>query len=182
MSTHQNGKPSFWTTFPGILTGCAGIIGAVASLIGACYAAGLLGRGDPTPSPPAPVTVVAYTQIVQPLPISTEITIPPPILDSTATPDLAPLPQNSGCPPDARAQWLPYRDTWYGPWNGFSILYDLSNFYVYDPNQWNAQLGTYGLQIYYPIQFARNTWTELISSPFWVCIDMPGNVYVVYLP
>jgi hypothetical protein len=181
MSANENGKQSFWTTLPGILTGCAGVIGAIATLIGASYAAGLLGGGASTPSPAA-VTVIAYTQIVQPIPVSTEITIPPLILNSTATPDLAPLPQESGCPSDTRAQWLPYRDTWYGPWDGFSILYDLYNFYVYDPNQWNAQMGTYGLQSYYPIQFARNTWTELLSSPFWVCIDIPGNVYVVYQP
>lgn len=180
MSANQGSKQSFWTTLPGILTGCAGVIGAVAALIGACYTAGLLSGFNPTATPSGQ-TVTVITQIVQPLPVSTDIVLPSPV-PAAVTPNLLIPPQESQCPYDARASWLPYRDTWYGPWDGFWLRYDVNYFYVYDPNQWDAAKAAYGLETGYSTQMTRNGWIELLQSPFWVCIHIPGNVYVVYVP
>lgn len=179
MSANKKETQSFWTTVPGILTGCATLLGAVGGLIAALHAAGLI--GSETPTPPPAITPIVVTRIVDPDPISTEFVLPSPF-PATATPELAALPQGSGCPYDPRAGWLPYRDTWYGAWNGYSIRYDIFNFYVWDPNQWNAWLGTYGLEIPYSGQIGRDAWVELVNSPFWVCVDVPGNVYVIYVP
>jgi hypothetical protein len=50
----KNGNSgSFWTTIPGMLTGCAAVITAVAALIGALVAIGFLGN-DSTPTAPEP--------------------------------------------------------------------------------------------------------------------------------
>jgi hypothetical protein len=119
--------------------------------------------------------------------VPTEIVLPPtptpiPVPDSSSATILAPLPSNYGCPADARAGWLQFRDTWYGPWAGYYLRYDLYYFYVYDPAQWDASTGSYGLQIPYSNQVDRNTWQQLNGSPFWVCIDQPGNVYTIYVP
>jgi len=179
MTANNDKKQSFWTTLPGILTGCAGLITAITGLIGACYASGLLAGPTPTTPPPTAVSI-APTETPQPISASTNvITLVAP--NPATTTDLSVPEGESGCPYDERMGWLVYRDTWYGPWDGYWIQYDVNYFYVYDPNLWNASLGTYGLQTPYSTQFARNAWTELLASPFWVCIDIPGNVYVVYV-
>jgi hypothetical protein len=48
----ENGKSSksFWSTIPGLLTGCAAIITAIAGLIGALVAIGIISPGNP-PNP-----------------------------------------------------------------------------------------------------------------------------------
>jgi hypothetical protein len=47
------GERSFWTTLPGILTGLAAVVTAVATLLGVLYASGVIGRksGEPTARP-----------------------------------------------------------------------------------------------------------------------------------
>ena len=42
---------SFWTTLPGILTGIAAVLTAIATLIGALSAAGIISFQSPTPPP-----------------------------------------------------------------------------------------------------------------------------------
>ena len=177
MGEHQN-KPNFWTTLPGILTGCAAMITAVTGLFGACYASGAfsgLFAASATPTVASPL-VTDTPQPVEAATVAVTLAAPSP---STST-NLAVPAVDSGCPHDGRMGWLQYRDTWYGPWDGYWIRYDVNYFYVYDPNLWNAVVGSYGLETPYSTQFTRNAWTELIDSPFWVCIDIPGNVYVVY--
>lgn len=54
MTEDQNSKRSFWTTLPGILTGCAAVITAAATLIGALYAAGIISQQGSSPTPTRP--------------------------------------------------------------------------------------------------------------------------------
>ncbi len=124
---------------------------------------------------PTPTATIAPTVLP---PTSTSLPVP----NSSSATVLSVLPANYACPADARAGWLQYRDTWYGPWAGYYLRYDLYYFYVYDPSQWNTSAGSYGLQIPYSIQINRDIWQQLSGSPFWVCIDQPGNVYTIYLP
>jgi len=46
----DGGAKSFWRTLPGILTGLAGLVGAVGSLLVGLYATGILGGNGPSPS------------------------------------------------------------------------------------------------------------------------------------
>ena len=178
MGANQTDKPSFWTTLPGILTGCAAMITAVTGLFGVCYASGAF-SGFLSASPTPTATSLPATHTPQPVEaVSAGVTLAAP--SPSTTTNLAVPAVESGCPYDERMGWLVYRDTWYGPWDGYWIRYDISYFYVYDPNLWNETLASYGLQTPYSTQFTRNAWTELIDSPFWVCIDTSGNVYVVY--
>jgi hypothetical protein len=48
----KSGTGSFWTTLPGILTGCGGLVGAIATLVGACYTV-MVFLGGPASSPTA---------------------------------------------------------------------------------------------------------------------------------
>jgi hypothetical protein len=154
------------------------MITAVTGLFGACYASGALtGLFSITPTPT--VTSIQVTDTPQPVQAATvavTLAAPSPF---TST-NLAVPPAQSGCPYDERMGWLVYRDTWYGPWDDYWIRYDVNYFYVYDPNLWNDSQGSYGLETPYSTQFTRNAWTELIDSPFWVCIDTTGNVFAVY--
>jgi hypothetical protein len=174
-------KRSFWTTLPGILTGCASVMTALATLMGACYTVGRFIGGENGLFLPASI-LAPPTDTPQPAPTATSTPVPLSTPDSSSASSLSVPPANSGCPYDARAGWLQYWNTWYGPWDGFYIRYDQYFFYVYDPNQWNATAGVYGLETPYSTQFNRNAWTELVGSPFWVCVDMAGNVYGVYVP
>ncbi len=45
-------KPSFWVTAPGLITGIGGLLTAIAVLIGALNAAGLIGSEDDAPATP----------------------------------------------------------------------------------------------------------------------------------
>jgi hypothetical protein len=62
-----SGARSFWSTLPGMLTAVGGIIAAIAALLSALVAAGLVG-GKPTPPPPpaatATVAPAAATAVV----------------------------------------------------------------------------------------------------------------------
>jgi hypothetical protein len=49
-ATEGKGKMSWWQTVPGLLTGAAAVITAVAGLVGVLYQNGLLGKG-PAPAP-----------------------------------------------------------------------------------------------------------------------------------
>jgi hypothetical protein len=49
-------RKSFWTTLPGILTGIAAVIIAITGLVGALYAAGIIGGSTPTSTPTPPAT------------------------------------------------------------------------------------------------------------------------------
>lgn len=58
MSDKQNGK-SFWTTFPGILTGFAALLTAIAGIITALYGAGLLQILIPASATASPTAISA---------------------------------------------------------------------------------------------------------------------------
>ena len=179
----QDNKQSFFITAHGILTGCAAVITAVASLIGACYAAGLLRPTNlsllTTQTQPPTLTAVVAEPLPTLIPETEKLTQLPTPLPNTNSDFNIPI-LDSNCPFDPRAGWLYYPHSWYGPWSGYYILYDLNYFYVFDPYQWDQYTGSYGVQIPYSNQFAHNSWIELIYSPFWACIDNSGNAYVVY--
>lgn len=70
----QNSKQSFWTTLPGILTGCATMITAIATLIGALYTASIIrGKQDPTPTPITAITESAPNTRPLDIPTPTEL-------------------------------------------------------------------------------------------------------------
>jgi hypothetical protein len=51
-SKEDGSKISYWNTLPGILTGLAGVIGAIGALVAGLNQAGLIGKREPTaPSP-----------------------------------------------------------------------------------------------------------------------------------
>jgi GUN4-like len=52
----------FWTTLPGILTGIAGVIGAITALVLGLKEAGLINPKNPVPSPTVSVNVSAPTR------------------------------------------------------------------------------------------------------------------------
>jgi hypothetical protein len=56
MSKIEKSGGSFWTTLPGVLTGCAAIITAIATLLGALVATGLI---KPSLTSPTPTTAFA---------------------------------------------------------------------------------------------------------------------------
>jgi len=69
--------------------------------------------------------------------------------------------------------WMPYPNTWYGPFNGYYIGWlSIGGFQVWHP--------FFGL-VPYPdpyMQFQRNLWVRLINSPFNVYIDGGPSGYV----
>ncbi len=66
MMEEKEKKRSFWTTLPGILTGCAAIITAVGALITALVVPGII-RAKPTPvHPTQPPVIVATVPARQP--------------------------------------------------------------------------------------------------------------------
>lgn len=75
-----DGKTNFWTSLPGILTGAAALVGSIGGLVGALFAAGVIGgdggANDPVigqPTATAQVTVATpTTQVV----IATATTAP----------------------------------------------------------------------------------------------------------
>lgn len=121
----------------------------------------------PTQPPPAPI---------QP----TEVALP--TIDLSASQQPYDPPADSACPYDPRTGWLYAQQVWFGPFEGYWIGNDLGFFYVYDPYQWDTFYETYGVYLPYSTQIDRNSWILLDGSPFWVCVDTPGNVYTVYLP
>jgi photosystem II stability/assembly factor-like uncharacterized protein len=70
----EKDKKSFWTTLPGILTGIAAIIGAIASLYIALHSVTPAPAQQPTPTstPPTLISTPTYT-IATPIPTSTPI-------------------------------------------------------------------------------------------------------------
>jgi len=62
MSADRESK-SFWTTIPGILSGCAAIITAIAAVIGALVALGVMGSDKPQQTP-------NYSQPTSPPPVN----------------------------------------------------------------------------------------------------------------
>jgi hypothetical protein len=170
----KNNETSFWMTMPGLLTGGAILMTVIAVLTGVFSSAGLFKGNSPTPAF-IPPTVDPQTLQSSSNPADLIPTPDPSIINGLPVP-----PTDSGCPYDTRAGWLQNKDTWYGPWDGYYIRYDAINFYVYDPKQWNAALGTNGLQTAYSTQIAQNSWTEFMGSPFQICINSVGNVYALY--
>lgn len=67
-------KQSFWSTLPGILTGCAGLIGAVAGLITILYTVGVFQPATPSPVAPAALTTQAPFSITDAQAPPTEVT------------------------------------------------------------------------------------------------------------
>lgn len=69
--------------------------------------------------------------------------------------------------------WMPYPDTWYGPFNSYYIGWmSIGGFQV-----WHPMMGV----IPYPDpfrQFQRNIWVRLLNSPFNVFVDGGPNGYV----
>ncbi|HMZ08937.1 MAG TPA: hypothetical protein PK078_15080 [Anaerolineales bacterium] len=55
----ENEQKPFWSTLPGILTGCGAMITALAALIGSCVGGVALFKKEPTPSPSAIVAPLA---------------------------------------------------------------------------------------------------------------------------
>jgi hypothetical protein len=52
MPDDDDQRSSFWVTMPGIITALAGLVSAVAVLVGALYASGVIGsKSEPSPSP-----------------------------------------------------------------------------------------------------------------------------------
>ena len=51
----SNKDQSFWTTMPGILTGCAAMITAIGGLLAVLYTAGVLQPPTPAPSLNPPI-------------------------------------------------------------------------------------------------------------------------------
>jgi len=95
MSDKQDNK-SFWTTVPGLLTGCATILTAIGGLVAALYAAGLLQVWFPvaTPVPPT-ATLVRLSNAV--VPLTATFTRP---ADTAVPPIITPAgPPNTTVPP-----------------------------------------------------------------------------------
>ncbi len=87
------------------------------------------------------------------------------------------LPQ-MGLPPQAPGMfWMPYPDTWYGPFYGFYIGWmSVGGFQV-----WHPMMGP----ILFPDpyrQLQRNMWVRLFNSPFNVFVDdsPSGHVFAQY--
>lgn len=103
-------QKSFWSTIPGILTGCGAVIGAITAIGGCLLAlvqAGFLKPPFPTPAPsitsPPPgnnnpdISLPSSTSVIPDIALSATFEIPfPPI--STETPSLTPTPFYAGPP------------------------------------------------------------------------------------
>lgn len=79
MSDKPEGK-SFWTTIPGILTGCAAVITAIGGIVVVLVTTGIIIPRTPTPTPPKETPVSPNIISSQPIQsFSTETTSSPPI-------------------------------------------------------------------------------------------------------
>jgi hypothetical protein len=66
----------FWTTIPGVLTGKAGLITAIAALVGALVAAGVIGPAATQATSPPPTTASRASERPRPPTIELETTAP----------------------------------------------------------------------------------------------------------
>ena len=79
----NNGSPkSFWTTLPGILAGSAALITAIGGLVGALFAAGVIGPSDDSAVTPPPTG----SQTAGPTSTSSVSSIPKPVPKRADTP------------------------------------------------------------------------------------------------
>jgi len=90
----DNKRQPFWNTLPGILTGCAALIGAIAGLVTILYTIGVFQR--PTPSPDVPIILTTQapftiTDVPPPTTQAPPTESPPPITD-VPPPTESPLP------------------------------------------------------------------------------------------
>jgi hypothetical protein len=98
----------------------------------------------------------------------------------------APLPANYACPYRSDGRWLSVPNLWYGPFDhqgiNYAILYNTTTIYVWDSqtNQpsWNPDPATYG---------QRNQWVRFMypsgsGSPFLICVDTNGLVFIAFVP
>lgn len=97
---------------------------------------------------------------------------PPPIY-------FLPLPSNYTCPPRQNAKFLQYPNTLYGPdfVNGHSywVSFDSSFIYIY--------IDTLVNKLSFPdpaIINGRNTWIPLDNTPYAICVNTNGNVFISY--
>jgi serine/threonine-protein kinase len=96
--------------------------------------------------------------------------------DGRVSPFQSNLPVNAACPYDARGFWLPRSNLWYGPTRDGRYVGHYSNggFGVWTP--WAGETS-------FPdpfLQIPRNSWHQLGSSGFYVCVDTYGNVFAMY--
>ena len=190
MSDTKNSKDSksFWSTIPGLLTGCAAIITAVASLIGALAALNLFGGDPPAPPTAVPATVVVVTATPEPdrdiLP-TTLPTLAPPGEDVPEdwVPPVDNFPANNSCPYRADGIWLQLPGVEYGPfWDvndgvAYSIAFDQQ--FIYIANSISGLMGTYDDP---GTSNQRNQWVQLTNTPFTVCVDVNGLVFAAFVP
>ncbi|MEM7134751.1 MAG: hypothetical protein AAF702_51285 [Chloroflexota bacterium] len=192
-SGNSNRAQSFWTTIPGVLTGCAAIITAIAGLIGALAAANLIGGNppqDPIPPTDKPVVIVA-TQAPAATPIieATIVSVDngAPTQEALVNPNewVQPgndLPVNYACPPRADGLWLQFQGVAYGPFYdsnnvGYSIAYDLQ--FIYVSSSTMGMLGTFSDP---GMNNQRNQWVALTGTPFELCVDINGSVFTAFVP
>jgi len=143
----------------------------------------------PTPAPvtpqptQAPATPQPSMQPVAPLPSPQGVNTNP-AQQQLPAPDagqfrrpLAPT-QGYACPYVAGIFWIPYPNTWYGPFGGYFIgWYSYGGFGVWNPYTYQP--------VNYPDPYGqaqRNTWFNLTGTPFNVCIDSSNKVYGQYWP
>jgi hypothetical protein len=86
----SKGGGSFWTTLPGILTGCAALITAIGGVLGTLVALGIITPATEPTITPAPQTTLAptfvATRVVTLLPPTPPQATPPPVPSPTNTP------------------------------------------------------------------------------------------------
>lgn len=96
-----------------------------------------------------------------------------PPIDTHGTNITPSMPGNVQPPQVPGMFWMPYPNTWYGPFFGFFIGWmGVGGFQV-----WHPMMGP----IYYPDpyrQLQRNMWVRLFNSPFNIFVDGGPNGYV----
>lgn len=129
-----------------------------------------------TPSQPQPQPQPQPQAQPQPQPQTSSTVVPtPPTASSFVQPQA--LPHNT-CPQVPGMFYLPYPNTWYGPFDGFALAWERSGgFYVWNP--------FYNATVPFPdpySQVQRNTWLRLPNAPFNICVDsFKGNVFAQYV-
>lgn len=136
---NQKAPQSFWLTIPGVLTGCAAVITAIATIIGALYTAKLIGNSLPESSPeiietntPASVPIVTTkvmdspTEVIIPESDTPKSVSPTPVQAPTERPPDTPSPTietNTLPPPE---DIIKVSGVWITPFNNLS--YEFTQF------------------------------------------------------
>ncbi len=184
-SNNSQHSKSFWSTIPGILTGCAALITAITGLITVLITIISSGGSDSTPTLP-PATVVVVEANTTPAPVTPSVIgVTPVDLDNDPDEWIEPevnLPSNYRCPPRVDSLWLQFPGIWYGPfWNADSTAYSIfhDQQFIYVGHSIMGIVGTYEDPGVYN---QRNQWVALPNTPFDVCVDTNGFVFAAYIP